>query len=138
MIFIFIEPSSLIIITITITTIIITTTITNITTISVMKHIIFLLSPLILDWGDNQCSHLEDVAVRCSGPDVNKRCEKSCSDGYFPSNGMCLECPLDCKTCSSPDSCKSCIKKRFLEGREFKTIFYDYTFIIITHMEKSL
>ncbi|XP_028407122.1 antigen WC1.1-like [Dendronephthya gigantea] len=68
------------------------------------------------EWDDNSCSHLEDVGIRCSGPDSSKRCVTSCGDGYFESNGKCFECPLDCKTCTSLDKCSSCNEERFLEG----------------------
>ena len=71
---------------------------------------------VISGWGGNLCSHLEDVGVRCSGPDMTKTCESSCGDGYFSSNGKCLECPLDCKTCTALDKCLSCNEMRFLEG----------------------
>ncbi|XP_028406851.1 uncharacterized protein LOC114529293 [Dendronephthya gigantea] len=68
------------------------------------------------EWGENSCSHLEDVGIRCSGPDSSRRCVTSCGDGYFASKGKCFECPLDCKTCTSFDKCFSCNERRFLEG----------------------
>ena len=76
--------------------------------------------PFVAAWGENKCSHLEDVGVRCRGPDMTKTCEASCGDGYFNSgDNKCSECPPDCKTCSSLDNCTSCIEKRFLEGIKF-------------------
>lgn len=69
-------------------------------------------------WGNNECSHLEDVGVRCKGPDTSKRCVKTCGDGYYFSKGRCLECPLDCKICNGSDSCLKCVDWRYLEGKQ--------------------
>ena len=73
---------------------------------------------MVTEWGENHCSHLEDVGVRCSGPDMTRTCEATCGAGYFSLGQKCFDCPLDCKTCSSLKNCTSCFEERYLEGIE--------------------
>ena len=59
---------------------------------------------------------MEDVAIRCSGPDMRRTCEVDCGDGFFKLKSSCQPCPLDCRTCTSMDTCLSCNEMRFLHG----------------------
>ncbi|CAH1252500.1 CD163 [Branchiostoma lanceolatum] len=62
------------------------------------------------DWGENNCNHNKDVAIRCEGPGV-RQCQPSCPDGYYgnPSDHTCQRCFANCLTCVGTSfSCDRC------------------------------
>ncbi|EDO32524.1 predicted protein [Nematostella vectensis] len=72
-------------------------------------------------WEHNGCGHFEDVGVRCSGPDLTRRCVRSCGAGYYLVAGRqkCDTCDSSCLTCAnSSDSCLTCDKPLFLSGNK--------------------
>ncbi|XP_030832325.1 scavenger receptor cysteine-rich type 1 protein M160 isoform X1 [Strongylocentrotus purpuratus] len=66
----------------------------------------------------HDCTHNEDVGVRCAGPDTSLKCVSSCDDGFFAnSNSECEMCSDACLTCDgAADTCTSCSAPTFLNG----------------------
>ncbi|XP_070543452.1 scavenger receptor cysteine-rich type 1 protein M160-like isoform X2 [Ptychodera flava] len=68
--------------------------------------------------GHSDCSHEEDVGIRCSGPDSSQQCVLDCGPGYYAGeNRQCLHCAATCKYCAdTPDKCTECSEPNFLSG----------------------
>ena len=64
------------------------------------------------------CSHNQDVGLRCSGPASELFCTASCPDGTYLQSAMdtiCSTCTSECKTCSDVTyACTSCYRNAFL------------------------
>lgn len=59
-------------------------------------------------WGQSNCRHNEDVAIRCSGPGV-RVCQTRCPDGFFAGSGVCIQCNSSCSKCNgSAVRCLEC------------------------------
>lgn len=59
-------------------------------------------------WGQSNCRHNEDVAIRCSGPGV-RACQTRCPDGFFAGSGVCIQCNSSCSKCNgSAVRCLEC------------------------------
>ncbi|XP_022109511.1 scavenger receptor cysteine-rich type 1 protein M130-like isoform X2 [Acanthaster planci] len=53
-------------------------------------------------WGQNNCNHGKDVALRCTGPGI-RECVTTCPRGYFPNplTGQCVPCSQGCLRCEN-------------------------------------
>ncbi|KAI8478938.1 Immunoglobulin super DCC subclass member 3, partial [Branchiostoma belcheri] len=62
------------------------------------------------EWGENNCNHNKDVAIRCEGPGV-RECQPSCPDGYYGNalDHTCQRCFANCLTCAGTSfTCDRC------------------------------
>lgn len=61
------------------------------------------------------CGETPDICLTCTkGFASDGKCVKSCPKGQIASNGTCVGCHPDCKTCNGPsyNQCTSCFQKR--------------------------
>ena len=68
-------------------------------------------------WGNNDCSHAEDITIKCSN-DVARRCISTgtCSVGFYHSGNMCKRCSGECGSCINKIACTSCRPGTYLLG----------------------
>ncbi|XP_071845497.1 scavenger receptor cysteine-rich type 1 protein M160-like isoform X2 [Apostichopus japonicus] len=63
-----------------------------------------------LEWGNSNCDHQKDVALKCTGPGYRK-CVNECPDGYFRDGNQCVLCNANCESCGKENGqyvCHSC------------------------------
>nr|XP_006812538.1 PREDICTED: deleted in malignant brain tumors 1 protein-like [Saccoglossus kowalevskii] len=70
------------------------------------------------DWGDNNCNHNKDVAIRCSGPGI-RECRITCPEGFYSNDEdhTCHPCFGNCARCSgSSYHCTACVEGTYFNG----------------------
>ena len=67
------------------------------------------------EWGQNNCVHSEDVHIECARPGISS-CESKCPPAFYINGTNCLQCPVNCLNCSSPNNCSLCVKEYFRNG----------------------